>query len=261
MSRILLLLAASTLFAQETEAVYSSAKGVIALPNKCAEVDLDSLGLTCSEQEPCPTYLEISSAELNNSTIVLAGNLHTPTTTIQSILLFSEDEGATWREAHARLPGATLEAMQFFDFTHGWLSGHSTLGLPRDPFILLTTDGGRAWRKSPLFAESRVGVVEKFNFESARRGWVLVDNKGSGDAGRFELYETTNGGVIWNLKEINDRIPAEARADRQASSVLRVRGDAKQNVLHLERQDAGKWTGLSRFRLRLEDCTPPPPAD
>jgi photosystem II stability/assembly factor-like uncharacterized protein len=241
------------------EPVYVSAKGPILIPNRCTEVELENYGIHCSEAEPCDTFLDISSAEMNNSVIVLAGNLHNGAATMQSILLVSEDEGATWKEAFRRLPGATLEGIQFIDFNHGWLAGHATISLPRDPFILLTNDGGRNWRKVDLFAESRVGVVENFVFTTARNGWVLVDNKGSGEAGRYELYKTATGGNSWTLSEINDRIPRAATAERPPSAAIRVRGEAKRGVLVVERAEGAKWRKVAEFRLKLEDCIPPLP--
>ncbi len=241
--------------------VYEAAKGPILLPNLCSQVDLESLGLTCSESDPCPTFLELSSAEVNNEVIVLSGNLHTSTTTIQSILLVSDDSGLTWREAHPRLPSVALEGMQFFDFSHGWVAGHSSLSLPRDPFLLLSSDGGRSWRKSSFHAESRVGIVEDFAFSSPRRGWALIDNKGSGDAGRYELYETPNGASSWELKEISSRVPKAIAAlgQRTPSGTTRLKADAKKNTITLERRAAEQWRPVVSFRLKLEDCAPAPP--
>jgi len=241
----------------EPPPVYSSAAGPIVLPNLCAEVDLPALGLTCSEAEPCPTYLEFSSVESIAAVLVLAGNLHTTATTIQSVLLISEDSGATWREAHARLKASALESMQFLDFSNGWLSGQTSLGLPRDPFIMVTTTGGRTWRKIDLFAETRVGVIEDFAFQSAKRGWLLVDNKGSGDAGRYEFYETQTGGTSWELRELATRIPKAAQpGQRPPSSSARIRIDEKKGLLRIEIRAANAWREVSAFKFKLEDCKP-----
>jgi photosystem II stability/assembly factor-like uncharacterized protein len=232
------------------------------LPNQCAEVDLESLGLVCTESDPCPTYLEIASTEANNEVLLLGGNLHTTTNTIQSILLVSEDAGATWREAHPRIKAASLEGMQFLDFSNGWVAGHASLALPRDPFLLLTGDGGRTWRKSDFYAESRVGVVEDFAFLSARNGWALIDNKGSGEAGRYEFFETSNGGSTWELREVSSRIPkAAAPGQRPTSATTRTRADSKKNQIILERRSGTAWQPVASFRLRLEDCKPAPPQD
>ncbi len=244
----------------EGPTIYSSAGGPILLPNLCGELDLASLGLTCSESEPCSTYLELSSLESLGSVIVLAGNIHTSTTTLQSILLVSEDGGANWREAHPRLKASGLESMQFLDFSTGWLVGHTSLALPRDPFILLTSDSGRSWRKVDLYAESRVGIIEDFAFQTAKRGWLLVDNKGSGEAGKYELYESQTGGSSWELREISSQIPKSALpGQRPAQSSGRIRIDDKKGILRIEVRSGNTWRELSSFKLRLDDCKPGQP--
>lgn len=237
--------------------VYVSAKGPILLPNKCQEVDLESLGLTCSEGDPCETFLEFSSVEQNNGVLVLTGNFHTSTATIQSVLLVSEDDGSTWKEGHPRLKGASLEGMQFIDFSNGWVAGHSSLALPRDPFLLLTSDGGRNWRKVDFYAESRVGLVEDFAFKTAKQGWALIDNKGSGEAGRYELFETATGGASWELRMMTNRVPKEAApGQRVGSQTMRTRGDAKKNVVVVERRAGAAWSPVASFRLKIDDCKP-----
>ncbi len=245
----------------EGPVVYDASKGPILLPTECGKLDLESLGLVCDENEPCPTFLEISSAETNNLGYLMAGNLHTTTTTLQSILLASEDGGATWREAHPRLKASSLEGMQFLDFSNGWIAGHTSLALPRDPFFLLTTDGGRTWRKSDLYAETRVGVIEDFAFQAAKKGWALIDNRGSGEAGRYELFETQTGGTGWDLRAISSRIPKEAAPGQRAvSQTTRVRADQKKNTITLEVRNGAAWRPVASFRLKLEDCKPDPPA-
>lgn len=237
--------------------VFSSAAGPILLPNRCTDVDLPALGLTCSEAEPCPTFLELSSVETLGTVMLLAGNLHTSTTTLQSIVLVSEDGGGSWREAHPRLKGSAFEAMQFLDFSNGWLAGQTSLGLPRDPFIMVTTDSGRTWRKVDLFAETRVGVIEDFAFQTAKRGWILVDNRGSGDAGKYEFYETQTGGTSWELREISSKIPKAAQpGQRQSSTGARVRVDDKKGLLRIETRAGNGWREVSTFKLKLEDCKP-----
>lgn len=238
---------------------YKSATGPISLPNKCSDLDLGAIGLTCSLDDPCATFLEISSLDRVGDAIIVAGNTHTSTNTLDSILLLSEDLGATWREAHPRLKTSTLESLQFLDFANGWLAGHSSLALPRDPFILLTTDGGRSWRKTDIFLESRVGVIEDFAFQTARNGWLLVDNRGSNDAGKYELYSTQTGGTSWELREISSRVPRTVTAQpRTHSSSARTRVDEKKGLLHVEIRAGNAWRSVATFRVRLDDCKPAP---
>src|SRR5947207_984041 len=100
----------------------------------CPEDDVRDFGLTCSEDEPCPVFLELAAVEASGSTAFLSGNLHTDQTTLFGILLATEDGGKTWTEPAKRLRSASLDQIQFADFQHGWVSGVKLEPLPRDPF-------------------------------------------------------------------------------------------------------------------------------
>src|SRR5262249_13010155 len=66
---------------------------------QCTEEDIQSFGLGCTEDEPCPMYLELSTFESVGNQIFAAGNIHSSTSTLYSILLATSDGGKTWREA------------------------------------------------------------------------------------------------------------------------------------------------------------------
>ena len=110
----------------------------------CTEADMQTSGLACPEDEPCQVYLELANIEAAGNKLFLPGNLHTATTTMFSILLATEDAGKTWIEPHPRIRSAGLDQIQFIDFQNGWISGANLQSAPRDPFLLLTTDGGNA---------------------------------------------------------------------------------------------------------------------
>src|ERR1700676_3904097 len=93
------------------------------VPAACKQEDMQSLGLTCTEDEPCPLYLELSAVEPVGSRLFLAGNIHTPTVTLSSILLGSSDGGRTWTEPYERVRFSALEQIQFIDMEYGWISG------------------------------------------------------------------------------------------------------------------------------------------
>ncbi len=93
------------------------------LPFECTEADTQASSLNCSEEEPCAVFLELSSVEAAGNKIFLAGNLHTNTTTLYSVLLATEDAGKTWSEPHPRIRFAGLDQIQFIDFQNGWISG------------------------------------------------------------------------------------------------------------------------------------------
>src|SRR5690348_171398 len=62
-------------------------------PFRCTEEDLHAGGLSCSEEEPCAVFLELSAVTSTGNRILAAGNIHTESVTLYSILLASEDGG------------------------------------------------------------------------------------------------------------------------------------------------------------------------
>src|ERR1700676_3719530 len=169
---------------------------------ECTEVDTQASGLSRSETDPCPVYLELANIEAVGNKLFLPGNLHTPTTTIYSILLATEDIGKTWSEPHPRIRSAGLDQIQFIDFQNGWISGANLQSAPRDPFLLLTTDGGKTWRERPIFEESRVAAIERFWFDTPANGTLLIDARL--DNGKHELYETVTGGESWAIQKTSE---------------------------------------------------------
>src|SRR4051812_46283261 len=122
----------------------------IKVPYDCSEDELQSVGLLCTDQEPCSIVLEVASVAPLGKKIFLAGNLHATSGTLTSVLLSSEDGGSTWKEPAKRIPMSGLGQMQFYDLDHGWVVGESQYPLPHDPFFLVTSDGGALWRNRAL---------------------------------------------------------------------------------------------------------------
>ena len=146
------------------------------VPFHCTDEDIRSAGLTCSEQDPCPVYLELAAVESTGIRIFAAGNIHTANATLYTILLGTEDNGLTWREVHERVRGAGLDHLQFADVETGWTSGLSFAPLPQDPFLLQTTDGGKTWRSHAIFNETRFGSIQQFFFEDKKSGSLVIDH-------------------------------------------------------------------------------------
>src|SRR3954467_13795215 len=73
------------------------------LPFQCTAEDTQWAGLQCSDEEPCPIYLELTAVESAGDRILVAGNVHSTSVTLFSVLLSSDDAGHTWREAHEHI--------------------------------------------------------------------------------------------------------------------------------------------------------------
>ncbi len=222
------------------------------VPFQCTEADSQSAGLSCSEEAPCPVYLELANIEAVGNKLFLAGNLHTPNTTLYSILLASEDSGAAWAEPHLRIPSSGLDQIQFIDFQIGWISGANLQSAPRDAFLLITSDGGKTWRERPIFEESRVAAVERFWFTSREEGMLLIDARL--DNGRHELYETRTGGESWALRQA-DSAPIHFPLNREPNpSGWRLRADAPTHSYAIEKLQGDHWQRIASFLVDAGAC-------
>ncbi len=224
----------------------------------CTPEDMQAAGLTCSEQEPCPVYLELTGVGSIGSRIFLTGNLHTPVVTIDSELLGSTDGGHTWRELHERIRSASLDRIQFVDPETGWAAGEVVSPLPQDPFLLITTDGGETWRQKPVFgddAEDRLGAVQQFWFENRSSGSMIIDRgQGSGND-EYELYESPNGGESWTIKQSSSK-PLRLRAAADDSGAWRLRADRATQAFQVEQRQGTGWRTVASFLVNVGACKP-----
>lgn len=263
--RLILLAAVLTVAGQTPPAAkpsYAYGGKPIVLDQECGSRQIEDLGLVCTEDEPCPIYLELSGIETAGSKVFLAGNFHTEAAILASLLLASEDEGRTYQEAHARLPNALLDQVQFVDFQTGFVSGNVAGSLAKDPFFLKTSDGGKTWRQLAVFEDGGFGVIGSFHFTSATQGTLTIE--GPRGRGRYRRMETLTGGESWMTRELLDQPPAKERAARGSAAAgapadWRVRGDSAAKALRVERRESGKWTTVTVFALRAGACKPDPP--
>jgi photosystem II stability/assembly factor-like uncharacterized protein len=220
----------------------------------CPPADAEAFGLSCSEDQPCPVFLELVSAAATAERLFVAGNLHTSDTTLFSLLLASEDGGLTWTEPTPRLHNAALEQIEFFDAAAGWVSGESIDPLTRNPFLIVTSDGGKTWRQKLLFEDSKFGTISQFHFTSAADGELLLDTT-QGKSKRVETYVTHTGGESWELQGV--AATAKLAAGPRPSD-WRVRTDAGSATYRLERSGnkngARVWENVASFAVHVTDC-------
>lgn len=238
----------------------ASAQAPVRTRAACTVEIVQKLDLSCSPDEPCPLYLELTDAELVGERVILAGNIHTPSSTLESILLVSDDAGRTWTEAHARIPGAALNTIQFLDFEAGWISGHILHPDARDPFLLITSDGGKTWRRRAVYSEPKTGAIDQFRFTSRTSGMMAVDRGRAGENGlRYELWESLTGGDSWSIRQVDARPIPFPGGERTAVKPIRIRADAASKSYRIERQDGGQWRPLASFVVHLGECKPEVP--
>ncbi len=225
------------------------------LPFRCTEDDMAWAGLSCSEEEPCPVYLEITAAEAVGSQIFVTGNLHADTVTLYSVLLRSQDAGKIWREEFERIRGAGLDHIQFADFANGWSSGETLFPLPQDPFLLITADGGKTWRRQPIFDEPQAGSIQQFFFSSKNEGSLIVDRGEGSGSERYSLYESPNAGGTWTVKQISGK-PLRLPVATDSPAGLRVQADRATKAFDVEQRQGERWVTAASFAVSAGACKP-----
>jgi hypothetical protein len=249
-----------TAFAQEPAAppVLENNGKPMVVPFQCTADDVQLAGLSCSEEEPCPMYLDLSGVGAAGNRIFAAGNLHGAAVTMFSVLLASEDGGHTWREAHERIRFAALDRIQFLDPENGWVAGEKLSPLPQDPFLLLTSDGGKTWRARPIFgesAENKLGTIQQFSFTARDTGSLIIDRGRGADGDRYELYESPDAGESWSFRQSSQK-PLTLRKPAQMSTEWRLRADNRTRAFHIERRQGERWADIASFLVRLGVCKP-----
>lgn len=230
----------------------------IPIPFQCTGDDLQSFEMVCSARVPCPVYLQLAAVEPVGAKLIVAGNLHNTTSTMYSILLISEDGGQTWFEAHERLRDAALDRAHFHDSDTGWVAGHVLGAPPRDPFFLLTTDGGKYWRRRAVFGNGGTGVIEKFWFNDEQSGGLLIDRIRTGEAGgRYERYETMTGGANWMIREVKTE-PIRVRNITPASPHpdWRLFADGETGAWQIQQRQSTEWATVAAFTIQVGQCVP-----
>ena len=244
-----LVLAALALARAETPpATLENTDRPMRVPLECKVDQLQSLGLSCTEDDPCPLYLELDAVDSAGERILVAGNIHGSAATVSTILLASADGGKTWTEPFERIPSSELEQIQFFDADHGWISGSVIQTLPRDPFFLLTTDGGKTWEKHNVLEDTHQGSIDHFHFESPQSGELALTPVD----GKYELYETMTGGQNWTVRQISSK-PLTA-AQPVADKAWRLRTDAKTHSYVIEHREGNGWQRIASFLVELGAC-------
>jgi photosystem II stability/assembly factor-like uncharacterized protein len=201
-------------------------------------------------------YLELGAAAATGNKYFVAGNIHSDAVTLYSVLLGSDDAGRTWHEAYQRIRAAGLDHLQFIDADTGWAGGQQLFPLPQDPFVLLTTDGGKSWRQAPVFGENsdyHFGSIQEMYFASKTNGSLVVDRSSGGDPGPFALYESPDGGATWALKEQTGK-PLHVKGAPPPDAEWRVRVDAGTKAFLVERRQGERWAAQASFAVNIGFC-------
>ncbi|GAB7549049.1 WD40/YVTN/BNR-like repeat-containing protein [Cupriavidus sp. 8B] len=148
-----------------------------------------------------PTHMMLLDATRAGKRIVAVGE--------HGIVLLSDDDGKTYRQARTVPVSATLSAVTFTDDRHGWIVGQWGV-------ILATNDGGETWSKQRMDT-----AVDQPLFS------VLFTNDHDGIAvGLWSLMlQTHDGGKTWARTPL-PKPPGGGKADRNLYHVFADRQGA-----------------------------------
>ncbi len=126
--------------------------------------------------------------------------------------------------------------------------------LPRDPFLLLTQDGGKTWHSRPVFSDGREGAIDYFHFDSKTHGMLWIDRSQSGETGDlYESYESMTGGESWTVRETSGR-PLRKGPRPSATTEWRLDTDRSTRSYRVERRAGAGWKTVAAFVVHAGDC-------
>jgi hypothetical protein len=227
----------------------------IEITSDCEEMRLSAAGMICAEASPCEMRLELTAGVNAGDAVVAIGDLYSVSATLESIVLRSEDGGATWVEAADRIAGVSLDEIQFSGDEHGWIVAREHIGGGHRPFLLATDDGGRTWSARSIDDDEDFrGAVLQLRFDSPEHGYLVVEQAaGAGDP--YEMRETHNGGRSWSLRQVTADRPALPGSRRRIPDpVVQVREDSADDHYVVERRANGDWAAIGRFLGSAGTC-------
>lgn len=117
-----------------------------------------------------------------------------------SVLLHTDDGGATWNDYSQKLPksewGYDLEKVHFINALEGWLTG----GWWIEGNIFHTQDGGATWEAQQT-EEDVIYSLHDIYFINPKEGWAVG---GGGGVAHWEVIRhTSDGGTTWTAQGVS----------------------------------------------------------
>ncbi|TKC81255.1 glycosyl hydrolase [Trinickia terrae] len=157
------------------------------------------LQLHPAEQASAAAQVQLLGAARAGNRLVVVGD--------HGVVLLSDDDGKTYRQAKSVAADVTLTSVSFADAHNGWAVGHWGV-------ILRTRDGGETW----TLQRSDIAVDQPLfsaYFKDANEGWAV---------GLWSLMlHTTDGGATWTTVKLPPP-PGAKKADRNLYALF---ADAK----------------------------------
>jgi hypothetical protein len=132
--------------------------------------------------------------------------------------------------------------------------------LPRDPFFLVSSDGGQSWRTRPVSEDGGPGSIQRFWFDSPEHGELVIDAGASSPGGRYLSYESQTGGESWMIRGTFSEAPRIRRAPPSNDNPdFRIRPIGGKVYRIEKRTGDSKWDSLASFLIEVASCAIKPP--
>jgi len=202
------------------------------------------------EAAPAPAALKVQAAEITAAATkammlaVARAGKRLVAVGDRGIVILSDDDGATFRQARSVPVRSTLTAVSFVDEKTGWAVGHWGV-------VLRTDDAGESWIVQRVDTDVDQPLFSVY-FKDAERGWAV---------GLWSLMiATADGGKSWTPVRLPPP-PGGGKADRnllkifanrvgtlfvaaEQGTVLRSQGGQKWSYLNTGYKGS-LWTGLA----------------
>jgi photosystem II stability/assembly factor-like uncharacterized protein len=169
-----------------------------------------------------PSHMMLLDATRAGRCIVAVGE--------HGVIVLSDDDGKTWRQAQQVPVSATLSAVTFVDAQHGWAVGQWGV-------ILATNDGGHTWQKQRVDISVDQPLFSVY-FTSEKDGIAV---------GLWSLMLATHdGGKTWTKVTVPTP-PGGTRADRNLYHIFADRQgalyvDSEQGMLLKSTDGGANWS-------------------
>ena len=100
------------------------------------------------------------------------------------------------------------------------------------------------------------GAIQRFWFDSAQHGELILDAGKASAAGRYLSYETETGGNSWTLRGKSGEMPKLRHAPTSTENPdwhLRASKDGKSYVI--EERNGNKYTQVASLAIEVAKCT------
>lgn len=160
-----------------------------------APVDKPQLQLHAAEKARAATEVQLLGATRAGKRLVAVGD--------HGVVLLSDDDGKSFRQASSVAADVTLNAVSFADSRNGWAVGHWGV-------ILRTNDGGETWTLQRNDIEVDQPLFSVY-FKDSHEGWTV---------GLWSLMlHTTDGGTTWTAVKLPPP-PGSKKADRNLYAIF-----------------------------------------